>query len=423
MFTSGRRAVKFYSWKWIMLFFTTMHAPLYTHQQQTTDDFPWSDYSILNQQPATFEDLIKQNASCDDFVHFLHTLNYNFRMNASTKSVAFPMFNYAYYSGQGFGRLVQHSTLTCILAMSLNRPCVIDIDPRDEYYVWRSFINIGSYNWNKKAISPKTQTNIDDAISKLPPQDSGAWEKELFYDDIVPLYVDNTTNKSEMAKRVNYWNGNNAKTRNKVLVSPNWGGSWFTHYAPYQPWKDASSQCSEKELSTLVQNSLYMPTIVSKKLHQRDRDLLFNETIYGSIHLRQEIINSEAERLSEPIPTEKDLSDALKKCLNDEEFVKMGVEKWWIIGDNVDLVKNISKRFDDVYHLYSDEFIANDAHSMSDDARSMYGHVHMEKPVRDWMVLHESKVALVTAGAFGETGARGNEKVFRQTCEYYNVYY
>ena len=54
----------------------------------------------------------------------------------------------------------------------------------------------------------------------------------------------------------------------------------------------------------------------------------------------------------------KDLSDALKKCLNDEEFVKMGVEKWWIIGDNVDLVKNISKRFDDVYHLYSDEFIA-----------------------------------------------------------------
>ena len=356
---------------------TTSTIPAYSNESRPNNKH--------HEKATTFEELLHANASCQEFVHFWHELNYNFRLQSlsktSTNSAAFPIYDYAYYSGQGYGRVYEHSVCKCILGISLNRPCLIDLDARDGYYVWRSFINIGTYDWNTMIdpiISNVTRLNIQDAIRQLPSQGSGQWEKQLVYDDIVPLTSVNYT-KENITNVVNSWNANNIETRGKILIDPNWGSSWFLKHDINKPWNDAKSPCHMDELRTLIQNALYAPTILAKKIHQADRDALLNETIYGAVHIRRAFLGK---------TTDEQLSNGLKKCLNDtmQLFAGFGIEKWWFVGDNVDSVKNITKDFENVYHLYTDEFIANKSgHSLR--AGGKYTHISVEGSVRDWMVM------------------------------------
>jgi hypothetical protein len=51
----------------------------------------------------------------------------------------------------------------------------------------------------------------------------------------------------------------------------------------------------------------------------------------------------------------------------------------------------------------------------------------MAPSIADWLVLHQSQVAIVTHGSFGDTGARGLGK-YRRTgtshaCDFFEVFY
>ena len=63
---------------------------------------------------------------------------------------------------------------------------------------------------------------------------------------------------------------------------------------------------------------------------------------------------------------------------------------------------------------------------MSDASRGELAHATMAPSVLDWMAIHESRVAVVgkSAGAYGETGARGHGRVKTELseCQQFDVW-
>lgn len=49
--------------------------------------------------------------------------------------------------------------------------------------------------------------------------------------------------------------------------------------------------------------------------------------------------------------------------------------------------------------------------------RKIFNFAKMAPSILDFMVLHESKVAIIIHGSFGETGARGRGKVNLAACQ------
>jgi hypothetical protein len=110
---------------------------------------------------------------------------------------------------------------------------------------------------------------------------------------------------------------------------------------------------------------------------------------------------------------------------------KSDITKWWILSDKppvaVDLAFNITDfALHHSYHL-DDGFHDNNAHSALPAARGVFAHTNMAPSIADWLVLHQSQVAIVTHGSFGDTGARGLGK-YRRTgtshaCDFFEVFY
>jgi hypothetical protein len=60
--------------------------------------------------------------------------------------------------------------------------------------------------------------------------------------------------------------------------------------------------------------------------------------------------------------------------------------------------------------LKNRHIVGRGGHSNSEIARGPLGHEAMADSLVDWMVLHESRIAIVMGGSFGSSGARGNGK-------------
>jgi len=155
-----------------------------------------------------------------------------------------------------------------------------------------------------------------------------------------------------------------------------------------------------------MQNAFYLPTSLSYKLHRQRKDQLFDAVDYGAIHIRTQFVG-----------TKESLFIGIGECVKSVMSKHAEIEDWWIVTDDAEVViGNMSRvlSFTNVRHAYDEEFKTKNSHSMFDKA---FGHRKMSGSIMDWMVLHESTVAIVASGnsAFGGTGARGNGKV-RHEC-------
>lgn len=366
-----------------------------------------------------------------------------------------------------------------ILALALDRPCALDLTDRDPYYTWRHFIHVGSYDWEMTGPNQELLPEVSHAISELHDIGDNTWKNGI-NGDYTKIHLMQTppadwpakpkrTNPQDFERHLQAWRKFPGEDNDKAMLSPNWGNVWF----PQLAFPDEIQGCNRLQLLALMQNALYQPTPLSLKLHHerlvqalatplsavpdeaesnsittkkaaaaakkiqpivnQQQRLLEKPEPYGAIHVRTVILKTSAkgeERLA-------NLESTLVQCLHHVRSELLAknkrndITKWWILSDKppvaVDLAQNITDfALFHAYHL-DDGFHDNNAHSALPSARGVFAHTNMAPSIADWLVLHESDVALVTHGSFGDTGARGKGKYPRtgmaKECDFFQVFY
>jgi len=371
---------------------------------------------------------------------------------SSDKIQHMPFHNYAAYVGQGFGRIVEHTVLGCMFAsVILERPCTIDFDIRDPYWTWRSFLNHGSFDWEWKKLQGKgdgeqLRNAIEQAIAKLPSTGDDQWDAEYFDNGI-----GDQTNRSlvlpmiwhdswDVDQHFEYWAHATTSPSNtagqRILLSPNWGNAWNQH-VPVASLiaKKTNGQCKLNQLRTQLQNAMFAPTSLSRLLHQQRTDRVFQPAsqgenrpldrpiipvVYGAIHLRTILSDANIRRSYLTPEWVQALGQCLDKALTHQSTSK--ISRWWLVADNRTVAKYVLQKLPD-YHPHVPVTVDMDPHFWEKEGthsgyvmKQKYFHSKMEASMMDFMVLHESEVAVVSHGSFGSTGARGNGKVKVQAC-------
>ena len=431
-----------------------------------------------------------------------------------------PLLITAYYAGQGMGRMIEHTTSTCLNAASVGRGCLIDMTSkhistntlnRDTWYTFRSFIRVSVdvsidaialhyKQWRKDTTNlhtklrplllPKeTVEEAQYAISLLPNFANGQWtlndmQYATNFTHVLPLGDENVTHDVV---------GTIMNNPNLLVLSPNWGTSWFAKKDVFWPPLlhdnynntdddkiDQHEKIVRSRLESYMQNYIYQPTPLLQGLHQEYKHVVMEEgnsrddksieddyTSYGAVHLRFFFLSQKYKNMK----TKKEdvlgyeravyqLGIDLYNCLRHYQNVS-SIDRWWIITDDLDRGMNITnqvremeatrilsstKAVDDnelkLYYTDDGNRIDNEkeddendntidktgrdtikqilinrhsrtsgrGHSNNKEARAPLGHMAMADSMIDWMVLHESTVAIVMNGSFGASGAKGNGK-------------
>lgn len=353
---------------------------------------------------------------CDDVVRDLIEQNHNYR--SYNPEIPAPMYNYAYYSSQGFGRVVEHTVTTCLFGYAMGRrACVVDMNSRDPYYTWRTFVTVGVYDWEVRGRIVQHMESIRGVVGKLQKQSLGTWEAvdlNTTYEDILPMTIQQGRNISCPSTNFEHcvwqWDGRNDDVKAKVLISPNWGTSW---HAKIQMPKFLSAPKGNKctnwdRLKSLVQNAMYQITPLAKHLHAERMQHIVkirpNES-YGTIHLRFEILKQTRSINSDLI---RDISNGIGIFIASFQQVS----KWWLITDKPEYANTLASNHMKLVHGYS-ENLTNVHSNLA--GKKIFGHERMAPSILDWVAMQESKVSLVTKGAFGMTGARGGGKYLHPT--------
>jgi len=326
--------------------------------------------------------------------------------SSSIISPTLPIYNWALYKGQGFGRVLDHSVMHCLVAMSINRPCMVNMMPRDAYYTFRSFIQHNTYNWQPDIMDNLYGDEILAAIGKLTKPDYGSWEKDpsLTFPHVLPMARLNETDYQTGRWR-QIWDGADGPHKHQVLLSPNWGDSWHFSEFPfnYSDINHHRHRCSLEDVRTLVQNAMYAPTDLSRTLFEvRKKEMLGDSNKeYGAVHLRTYFLKERKVAVAAMI-------DMVKSCI--DQFPQIGT--WWMISDDPEIAQNATVLLKPkLRHGYTDDFNMNNEHSGS-SGKKQYGHALLEPSIMDWVALHEAEIAIVYwEGAFAATGARGRGKV------------
>lgn len=382
-----------------------------------------SKYPSVMASPSPAQWALEKTDKCFGIIRQFHQLSSCYRsFDGSACSPGTdrtePLYNFGLYHGQGFGRVIEHAVNHCILALSLNRPCVFDLQRRDPYYAFRSFLNVNTYNWNPDIANAAHGKDIDDAISKLPANHHGGWNEEdvesgqLEYENIYPMTVlKNISRKDYTEAALKLWNGKgDTPIARKMLLSPNWGDAWFTKVK-----SGYNTMCSTSHMKTLIQNALFGPTDLTKMLFKKrchhvlpDGNESKQVESYGAIHLRTYFLRNEGR-------STEDMIGMVRGCIAAHPQISL----WWLVSDDIDVANNVTAVLSDknIVHGYHDkEFNKDNTHSGT-AGKTEYGQKLMAPHVLDWMVLHESEMAIVSpASTFSETGARGNGKIKTGEC-------
>ncbi|KAL3939701.1 MAG: hypothetical protein SGBAC_005622 [Bacillariaceae sp.] len=336
----------------------------------------------------------------------------------------------------------------------LERPCTIDLDVRDPYWTWRSFLNHGSFDWEWKTLHGQSdgdgellEKEIEKAIAQLPSLRDDQWDAKYVDNGI----VSEQTNLSlllpmiwhdawDVDQHLTYWahattlSSSNTSTQ-RVLLSPNWGNAWNQN-VPVTALiaKKTKGQCKLNILRTHLQNAMFSPTSLSRLLHQKRVDRIFPPSIseagedrppmiFGAIHLRTILSDVNIRRSYLTPEWVRALGQCLDKALTHNNHLSASkISHWWLIADNRTVAEYVQQRLPD-YHPHVPVTVDMDPHFWDKDGthsgyamKQKYFHSKMEASMMDFMVLHESEVAVVSHGSFGTTGARGNGKVKVQAC-------
>lgn len=387
--------------------------------------------------------------------------------------VGAPLYHWAMYEGQGFGRVVSHTVEACLAAFVLQRPCLVNVSPRDPFYTWRSFVQAETYQWDPQAVNGIAHygDQLENLAQELPTPGSNEWSRTDFnttkFDSDLSLVfpMQRKFHKSNWTDAIQYYHTNNTENSRRphqVLFSPNWGYAWFTRWPLAEIFK-RQYHCNYETLKTEMQDAMYGLTDLSRRLHDsryatasekwsqstsnEDEAQLVtpkDKELFGTIHLRMHFIN---ENRKKPIGN-GELVSMVRRCLKQasHEIGKSEFPKnWWLLADNAATAVGMAKvmetrqqaqltdtdrtnpRFDDTFpivNLYHDYTITNRSgkllssqHSNNAAPRGKFGHSHLAGAIEDWTALHQSKIAVVVhTGSFGTTGARGSSKTPRAYC-------
>ena len=234
---------------------------------------------------------------------------------------------------------------------------------------------------------------------------------------ILPMIRSNSTNLD-----LQIWNASNPAYRNRTLLSPNWGTSWFgkPSFKELQKQRErtlsptALAQCGG-QWTSVVQNAMFAPTPVSVTMHQKRVAALSLQSGYGAVHLRTQFIMRK-----NPNFTAATAIDSMLECIEKTPGIPK-VSTWWIIADDEPLARKIAgtKRSDTAkvsfVHAYDADFTNHSKHSNNKEAKALDGHYIMATSAQDWMALYSAEVVLQAGGgAYGQTGARGKGKYNRK---------
>jgi hypothetical protein len=384
-----------------------------------------------------------------------------------------PLLNWAVYGGQGIGRLIEHSTTHCLNAASVGRGCLVDqtsshrssgAENRDSWYTFRSFVQVWvdvdldglarqyrkNYTYQPHILSQATVEEAIHAHSLLPNNAYGHWTekeitKDMRFDHVLPLGDENVT--QNLVETI-------LNNSHKLVLSPNWGTSWFTVLEfPISSLLPASSRVTYADirlkLDSFMQNYMYRPTPLLYGLHKEYNKLVLGDggeevESYGAIHLRFFFLGVPSEK-EDPDGCDRALRDwgvRLHQCVRFWQHVDPSIQKWWLIADDLGKGRNLTlfvKEEAARWELQNDsprlEIMMEDSwpagREPMNEAQTVLsrilrkrhdtglghsgfnrpmGHDDMADSLLDWMVLHESKIAMLTAGSFGNSGAKGNGK-------------
>lgn len=374
--------------------------------QPIHDDIPSTTVSEEQHQ--------QQQKPCASAIQHFYDLLHSYRQHPST--AAAPVYHYAEHQKSGFGRPLQVSVKACHLALALGRPCVVNWDCRDESFTWRTFLTTGKYDWeHMRSVTEDIETDV---MNIMATNSRGKGTSIFDNDTVVPPHVLPMFKKEKWDEAYADWSSENSTIRKQVLLTPNYGLAWFPHLSvpvsPYNTNAKDSSSCSTEQLWTALQEAMYQPTILTQRLHEERRQTFIGANInstkteYGSIHLRTLIHDWRKMHL-----TVEEYTDVIADCIDD--FPEIAT--WWLISDNVTLAEHITQALSTkkLVTSYTQEFQQANHHSAK--TRKAFQQETMAPSVLDWMVLYDSKVALITDGSFGDTGGRGNGKYFRRKCK------
>ena len=315
-------------------------------------------------------------------------------VTTTAEVIGAPLYQYAYYAGQGFGRVVEHTTEACIMAFLLKRPCLINLSPRDPFHTWRSFIRQNTYRWDPAILHsiPNYARQLEDLAQKLPIIGDGEWGSALNVSDYTaknegdksgPLVfpMNKKFNKGNWETFLQYYSADNSKRGNQVLFSPNWADAWFTRFSVGDILRD-QYDCDVRQLQTMVQGALYGPTDLAWQLHQKrynkavstvwkkDQKLVAGNTVrssgqpahrtrphlsdvqntvdngvmpsYGSLHIRTQMLNMG--RVDNPVPPDQ-ITAMVRSCLkrafqlsHSDDFP----QNWWFLADNATIAAMVT---------------------------------------------------------------------------------
>mmetsp|Transcript_46451 Transcript_46451/g.113101 ORF Transcript_46451/g.113101 Transcript_46451/m.113101 type:complete len:462 (+) Transcript_46451:58-1443(+) len=364
---------------------------------------------------------------CACLLSYVRELNTGYRHHNDTQ----PLLHFAFYSGQGFGRLLEHSHWHLALATLLERPLVIDLHARDPFYTWRSFFEKGDIDWTVPSWIP-----VERYASLLPENDPGSVklrEGAEVPPELLPLVV--SEEEAKMQDPLAVMRGHD----HQILYSPNWG-AWYPHlgfgrvHGKLEKLLVERWGCRFEHLQSHV--TLFKPTALSHALWRDAKDELLGKAApeaYGAFHLRFVLINNHNRMpLSELAPTEWALG--LAACAAQHPHLR----HWVLIGDLREHIRriaeaNVALGVRGVRGLvyYSERLRNATTHSNTPSAKAKFGHAIMAPNVADWMLLRQANVTLLStagigyaandvgyaSGAFGKTSHIGTGKAARGHCE------
>jgi hypothetical protein len=450
----------------------------------------WKSTSLT----SSLSQSIDEDDNCHTAIQYFRQINECRGDCAVVHNISKPIFHWSFLTRQGFGRVVDNSIYQCAMAISLGRPCLVDISSRDPFFTLRSFISMPldvdivaeAQNGRTSQLSILTKEQameLLDAISLLRhPGDADYSEdiKERQYNHILPL---RKLSEEQQSNKKQFTTLDEIRERyNHIVLSPNWGPPSFWDkslvWSSIPPTTvqstNHSSTCSrtDSRLITMIQNYMYRPTKLAIGLHRAYMNHVFggsddddnnnnNNTMpYGAIHIRFQILRT-ANQFPKKERSLDQIRDAIysiakrlwKRITNLPKVMKV----WWLVSDDVDYGNNVTEYLNE-FSLNglngTIQFVTDNGdripdnktnvgiwlgrilghrfsslkpkrvlgskegtihHSIDPDATGPLGHEFMATSILDWMVLHESDMAIVTAGSFGASGARGRNKALLET--------
>lgn len=350
-----------------------------------------------------------------------------------------PFYNYALFPGQGMGRIIDHTVEQCIFShVVLNRPCTIDFKDRDPHYTWRTFLTSPSqfHGWWDESDSNIGKTKaVLEVLETLPHLGVDGWSDKIPPEVVVvhnKHYKNETTDAMAMIWNANWTLEQHLHEWSNVpptLVTPNWGSTWFGNVPLTQLVKKRG--CTRNQLKTKVQNAMYAPTPWTMTLHKERLQRIFSSSTsssfseYGAIHLRTTLGNGSIKGGYDKANVVKGLSKCIKRAislLQKKESTAAPLKNWWLISDNQTVAISMQQALSDENFINvkvdtDPSFWKDYIHSGLAMKEQRFNHAKMAPSILDYMVLHESKVAIITHGSFGETGARGRGKVSLTACQ------